>query len=72
MMIFALSRNAPTYERMMHAATTFPGSVVIFASALKPELARLHVLLDTVGSRGIVIAENNEAQDPIYSRVSAE
>jgi DNA-binding NarL/FixJ family response regulator len=48
-------------ERMMHAVTTFPGAVVIFASALKPEFTRLKVLLETTGSRGIVIAENNES-----------
>ena len=48
-------------ERMMHAATTFPGSIVIFASTLKPEIPRLRVLLETMGSRGIVIAENNES-----------
>jgi len=47
-------------ERMMHAITTFPGAIVVFASALKPELSRLRVLLDTTGSRGIVIAENHE------------
>jgi len=51
-------------ERMMHAVTTFPGAVVIFASALKPELSRLRVLLETMGSRGIVIAENNESPGP--------
>jgi len=47
-------------ERMMHAITTFPAAIIIFASALKPELSRLRVLLETMGSRGIVIAENNE------------
>jgi len=51
-------------ERMMHAVTTFPGAVLIFASALKPELGRLRVILDTMGSRGIVIAENNEPPSP--------
>jgi DNA-binding NarL/FixJ family response regulator len=61
---FRIIAQCSDVERMMHAATTFPGSVVIFASVLKPELARLHVLLDTVGSRGIVIAENNEASGP--------
>ena len=25
-------------ERMMHAVTTFPGAVLLFASALKPEM----------------------------------
>jgi DNA-binding NarL/FixJ family response regulator len=48
-------------DRMYHAITTFPGSVVLFASSLRPDLTRLHMLLDTMGSRGIVIAENNEA-----------
>ncbi len=48
-------------ERMMHAITTFPGTVVIFASALKPEMSRLRLLLETSNSRGIAIAENTES-----------
>ena len=48
-------------DRMHHAITTFPGSVVLFASALRPDLTRLRMLLETTGSRGIVIAENNES-----------
>jgi DNA-binding NarL/FixJ family response regulator len=47
-------------ERMQHAITTFPGSIVVFAASLRPEMEKLHTLLETVGSRGIVIAENNE------------
>jgi len=47
-------------DRMYHAITTFPGSIVLFASALRPDLTRLRVLLDGANSRGIVIAENNE------------
>jgi DNA-binding NarL/FixJ family response regulator len=47
-------------ERMYHAITTFPGSIVLFAASLRPEIGRLRVLLDASGSRGIVIAENNE------------
>jgi len=58
---FRIIAQCSDSERMMHAATTFPSSVVIFASALKPELSRLKVLLDTVGSRGIVIVENSES-----------
>jgi DNA-binding NarL/FixJ family response regulator len=61
---FRIIAQCSDTERMMHAATTFPGAVVIFASALKPELSRLKVLLETTGSRGIVIAENNEAPGP--------
>ncbi len=47
-------------DRMHHAITTFPGSIVLFAASLRPDLARLRILLETTGSRGIVIAENNE------------
>jgi DNA-binding NarL/FixJ family response regulator len=48
-------------DRMYHAITTFPGSIVLFASSLHPEWTRLSMLLETMGSRGIVIAENSEA-----------
>ena len=48
-------------ERMMHAISAFPGAIVLFAGSLKPDLTRLKVLLDAAGSRGVVIAENNEA-----------
>jgi DNA-binding NarL/FixJ family response regulator len=58
---FRIIAQCSDTERMMHAITTFPGSVVIFASAMKPELARLRVLLETTSSRGIVIAENSES-----------
>jgi DNA-binding NarL/FixJ family response regulator len=48
-------------ERMLHAITTFPSSIVLFAASLRPDLGRLRAMLESVGSRGIVIAENNEA-----------
>jgi DNA-binding NarL/FixJ family response regulator len=48
-------------DRMNHAITTFPGAIVLFAASLHPDLVRLRSLLESVGSRGIVIAENNEA-----------
>jgi DNA-binding NarL/FixJ family response regulator len=47
-------------ERLHHAITTFPGSIVLFAVSLRPDLGRLRILLETSGSRGIAIAENNE------------
>jgi DNA-binding NarL/FixJ family response regulator len=47
-------------DRMYHAITTFPGAIVLFAASMRPDLNRLRMLLDTMGSRGIVIAENNE------------
>lgn len=48
-------------ERLMHAITTFPGSIVLFAASLRPELRRLCAVLESAGSRAIVIAENNES-----------
>src|SRR5208283_4826152 len=47
-------------ERMYHAITTFPNSIVLFAASLQPDFTRLGMLLETTSSRGIVIAENNE------------
>jgi len=47
-------------DRMHHAITTFPGSIVLFAASLRPDMERLRTLLEAVGSRGIVIAENGE------------
>jgi DNA-binding NarL/FixJ family response regulator len=48
-------------DRMHHAITTFPGSIVLFAASLRADLIQLRVMLEAAGSRGIVIAENNEA-----------
>lgn len=47
-------------ERLQHAITTFPGCIVLFAASLRPDFARLRSLLESVGSRGVVIAENND------------
>ncbi|HUA98755.1 MAG TPA: response regulator transcription factor [Terracidiphilus sp.] len=48
-------------DRMYHAVTTFPGAIILFAASLRPDLPRLRMLMETMNSRGIVIAENNEA-----------
>ena len=47
-------------DRMHHAITTFPGSIVLFAASLRPDFTRLRMLLETTSSRGTVIAENND------------
>ncbi|HVZ83095.1 MAG TPA: response regulator transcription factor [Terracidiphilus sp.] len=47
-------------DRMMHAIATFPGSIVLMAASLRPDMARLRAMLESSNSRGIVIAENNE------------
>jgi DNA-binding NarL/FixJ family response regulator len=65
---FRIIAQCSDTERMMHAVTTFPGSILIFASALKPELSRLRVLLDTMSSRSIAIAENSESPATFLSQ----
>ena len=52
-------------DRMLHAITTFPGSIVVFAASLRPDMARLRMLLEASNSRGIVIAENNESRQQL-------
>lgn len=47
-------------DRLLHAVSTYPGSVVLFATSLRPELSQLRQIMETAGSRGIVIAENTE------------
>lgn len=47
-------------ERMFHAITTFPGSIVLFAASLQPDFTRLAMLLESTGSRGIAVIENHE------------
>jgi len=47
-------------DRLQHAITTFPSSIVVFAASMRADLARLRTLLESVGSRGIVIAENSD------------
>ena len=47
-------------ERLLHAVSTFPGAIALFAAALKPDMPVLRKTLEAANSRGIVIAENNE------------
>lgn len=47
-------------DRMMHAVTTFPHSIVLFAAVLRPDFARLQSMIQSSSSHGIVIAENGE------------
>ena len=58
---FRIIAQCADLERMLHAITTFPGAVVLFASSLRPDMPRLRMMLETAGSRAIVIAENNES-----------
>jgi DNA-binding NarL/FixJ family response regulator len=58
---FRIIAQCADLERMLHAITTFPGAIVVFASSLRPDVGRLRMMLEATGSRAIVIAENNES-----------
>jgi DNA-binding NarL/FixJ family response regulator len=58
---FRIIAQCSDVERMMHAITTFPGAIVLFASSLHPNVRRLLVMLEGAGSCAIVIAENSES-----------
>ncbi|MGC9293251.1 MAG: response regulator transcription factor [Acidobacteriaceae bacterium] len=47
-------------ERLQHAITAFPCSIVIFSSTLQPEYGPLVQAIHDASSRAILIAENNE------------
>jgi len=57
---FRIIAQCNDLERLQHAITTFPNSIVLFAASLRPDFAHIRTLLETSGSRGIVIAENSE------------
>ncbi|HEY2858892.1 MAG TPA: response regulator transcription factor [Terracidiphilus sp.] len=47
-------------DRLLHAVTTYPGSIVLFAASLRPDMIALRRMMDAAVSKGIVIAENSE------------
>jgi DNA-binding NarL/FixJ family response regulator len=48
-------------DHLHHAIMTFPGSIVLFAASMRPDLPKLSALLEANSSHGIVIAENHES-----------
>lgn len=61
---FRIIAQCVDLDRMFHAVSTFSGSLLLVAASMRPDLVRLRALLETTGSRGIVIAENHEAASP--------
>jgi DNA-binding NarL/FixJ family response regulator len=58
---FRIVAQCDDVERMMHAITAFPGAIVLFAASLHPNMEPLWMVLESAGSRAIVIAENDES-----------
>ena len=58
---FRIIGQSGDVERMMHTIATFPGAIVLVASSLRPDMGRLRSMLESVGSRAVVIVGNNES-----------
>ena len=58
---FRVAAQCGDLARMLLAVETYRASIVVFASALKPEMDDMMARIKTAGSRAIVIAENGES-----------
>jgi DNA-binding NarL/FixJ family response regulator len=58
---FRVAAQCSDLDRLMLAIDTYRSSIVVFASALKPEMQDTMARIKAAGSRAIVIAENNES-----------
>jgi DNA-binding NarL/FixJ family response regulator len=57
---FRVAAQCGDLPRLILAVETYRSSIVVFASALKPDVADLMTRVKAASSRAIVIAENNE------------
>jgi DNA-binding NarL/FixJ family response regulator len=58
---FQLAAQCADPERLLLLVDAYPASLVLFASALRPEYQDLMAHLKAAGSRAVVIAENGES-----------
>ena len=61
---FRIVAQCSDLERTLHAISTFPESLVLIASSLRPDWQRVMLLLEAAHSHAIVILENAEAAEP--------
>jgi DNA-binding NarL/FixJ family response regulator len=58
---FRVAAQCSDMARMVLAVDTYPSSIVVFASVLRPDMADFMNRIKTAGSRSVVIAENGES-----------
>jgi DNA-binding NarL/FixJ family response regulator len=58
---FRVAAQCSDMARMVLAVDTYRSSIVVFASALRPDMADFMNRIKTAGSRAVVIAENGES-----------
>jgi DNA-binding NarL/FixJ family response regulator len=64
---FRIMAQCADSDRLYQAIGTFPGAVLIFATALKIDLKMLMDKVASAGSRSIAILENNNLPQPFLS-----
>lgn len=64
---FRIIAQCPDVARLYQSVETFRNSIVLFASALKSDIAFLMERLRLAGSRGVVVAENGESAQNFVS-----
>ena len=64
---FRLAAQCADLERLLLSIDAYRSSIVLFASALRPEYQNLMARVKAAGSRAVVIAENGEAAHTFFA-----
>ena len=64
---FRLAAQCADLERLLLSVDAYRSSIVLFASALRPEYQTLMARVKAAGSRAVVIAENGEPADSFFA-----
>ena len=64
---FRLAAQCADLERLLLSVDAYRSSIVLFASALRPEYQNLMAHIKAAGSRAVVIAENGEPADDFFA-----
>ena len=64
---FRLAAQCADLERLLLSVDAYRSSIVLFASALRPEYQNLMAHVKAAGSRAVVIAENGEPADSFFA-----
>jgi DNA-binding NarL/FixJ family response regulator len=64
---FRLAAQCADLERLMLSVDAYRSSIVLFASALRPEYQNLMARVKAAGSRAVVIAENGEPAQSFFA-----
>src|ERR1700744_4259651 len=64
---FRVAAQCADLERLLLSVDAYRSSIVLFASALRPEYQNLMARINAAGSRAVVIAENGEPAHTFFA-----